>query len=344
MRIGMIAPIWETVPPSGYGGVERIVDLLVRYLTVRGHQVTLFATGDSRCPVECSWTEPQALRNLGFDTLSCHLSEAQHLTNAFRRRREFDLFHNHMGPLGISFAEVSGAPTLSTLHGPLLPDNVGHFKTYQDHPFVSISYAQQRGCPELNYVGNVYNGIETSEYRLREKEGYLLFLGRISPEKGTHLAIEAAQRSGYPLIMAGKVDPYDRQYYETIIAPLIDGEQVRFIGEVGGEVKHRLIAGAIALLHLVQWPEPFGLVMAEALASGTPVIAMPDGSIPEILTHGETGFIVESVDSAAEAISQLSAIDPRRCREEAVKRFDASQMVSGYEALYEQLCSHPVSP
>lgn len=344
MRIGMIAPIWETVPPSGYGGIERIVDLLTRHLLARGHHVTLFATGDSQCEAECAWTEPLALRALGFDTWSSHLSEALHLANAFSRRNEFDLFHNHLGPLGVSFAQACGAPTVTTLHGPILPENERYFRAAPRHPYVSISEAQREGCPSLNYLDTVYNGIETSEFGLGQKQDYLLFLGRISPEKGTHLAIEAAQRAGYPLVLAGKVDPYDQAYFEEQVAHRIDGEHVRFIGEVGGNAKHELIQGARALLHLVQWSEPFGLVMAEALASGTPVIAMPFGSIPEIVSHGVTGFVVESVDEAVQAISDVGAIDPRVCRQEAVRRFDAARMVDGYMEVYERLRETAVIP
>lgn len=344
MRIGMIAPIWETVPPAGYGGIERVVDSLTRHLLARGHHVTLFATGDSQCEAECLWTEPLALRVLGFDTWSSHLSEALHLANAFSRRAEFDLFHNHLGPLGVSFAQACGAPTVTTLHGPILPENQRYFLATSDHPYVSISEAQREGCPTLNYIDTVYNGIETSEFGLSPKQNYLLFLGRISPEKGTHLAIEAAQRAGYPLIIAGKVDPYDRPYFDAEIAHRIDGEQVRFIGEVGGKAKHELIQGARALLHLVQWSEPFGLVMAEALASGTPAIGMPFGSIPEVISHGLTGYVVENVDEAVQAISKLEAIDPRVCRQEAVRRFDAARMVDGYEEVYSRLVERAMAP
>lgn len=343
MRIGMIAPIWETTPPSGYGGIERVVDMLVRSLRERGHEVSLFATGDSPGVEDGLWTEPIALRHLGFDTWSSQMAEALHLANAFKRHKRFDLMHNHAGPLGNAFVEATGAKALSTLHGSFNPANLRAFLGYSHHAFVSISDSQREGCPELNYLATVYNGIETASYRCGKKQGYLLFLGRLSPEKGTHLAIEAARKAGLPLVIAGKVDPFDREYFAREIAPHLDGEAVRFIGEVAGRAKREVLEGAIAVLHLVQWSEPFGLVMVEALASGTPVIAMRFGSIPEVVKDGETGFIVRSVDEAVAALGRLSRIDPAACRRDAIARFDVSRMVEGYLAVYERLASGPLA-
>lgn len=337
MRIGVIAPIWERTPPSGYGGIERVVDMLVRHLRLRGHAVTLFATGDSPGVSEGGWTEPIALRHLGIDTWSAQLAEAIHLANALRRRHDFDLLHSHVGPLGNTFAEACGARLLTTLHGPFNPETLRVYLRYPHHPVVSISEAQREGCPHLNYQGTVYNGIETETYRCGVKRGYLLFLGRISPEKGTHLAIDVAQRVGLPLVIAGKVDPFDQEYFEQAIAPRLDGESVRFIGEVAGASKREVLEGALGLLHLVQWSEPFGLAMVEAMASGTPVVAMRHGSIPEVVAPGRTGFIVDTLDQAVEAVGWLQGLDPERCREEAVRRFDVSRMVDGYLAIYEAL-------
>lgn len=337
MRIAMVAPIWETVPPTAYGGIELIVDLLTRYLIEAGHHVTLFATGDSTCPVDLRWSEPLALRALGHDTWSCQMAEALHLSHAYQQSDQFDLFHNHAGPLGNAFAAVTKVPTLTTLHGPLLPSNERYFQAYRTHPYVSISNAQRAGVPDLNYVETIYHGIETQRYALGPKQGYLLFLGRISPEKGAHLAIETALATGLPLVMAAKIDPYDQGYFEERIAPFLDDTRVRYIGEVAGARKHEVLSGAIALLHLVQWAEPFGLTMAEALASGTPVIAMPHGSIPEIVSHGRTGFVVDSVSAAAEAVAQLGRIDPRACRAEALERFNVQRMVADYVSVYARL-------
>lgn len=337
MRIAMIAPIWETVPPTAYGGIELVVDLLARYLVEAGHQVTLFATGDSTCPVERQSTEPVSLRARGFDTWSCHMAEAIHLSCAYTQHDRFDLYHNNAGPLGNAFASACPVPTLTTLHGPILPANERYFTAFGDHPYVSISDAQRAGSPELNYVSTIYHGIETDHFAVAPKQGYLLFLGRISPEKGAHLAIEAALAADIPLVMAAKIDPFDREYFEARIAPHIDGSRVRFLGEVAGERKYEVLRGASAMLHLVQWEEPFGLAMIEAFASGTPVIAMPHGSIPELVAHGRTGFVVRSVAQAVEAIAQLDRIDPMACRAEAVARFDVRRMVADYVDLYAQL-------
>ena len=341
MRIGMIAPIWESTPPEGYGGIERVVDLLVRNLRERGHTVTLFATGDSPGAVEGTWTEAVALRKLGYDTYSAQMAEAMHLANALARRDAFDLLHSHVGPLGNIVAAACGARMLSTLHGPFTPENLRYYQTYATHPYVSISDAQRAGFPSLNYLGTVYNGIETASYRCGKKQGYLLFLGRISPEKGTHLAIAAARRMGLPLVIAGKVDPYDQEYFEREVAPELDGERVRFIGEVAGRAKREVFEGAIALLHLVQWSEPFGLAMVEAMASGTPVVAMRYGSIPEVVTPGLTGFIVDSLDEAVQALERVSSLDPHACRQAAVSRFDVSRMVEGYLSIYASFVSPP---
>lgn len=339
MHIGMIAPIWESTPPTGYGGIERVVDLLVRKLRERGHTVTLFTTGDSPGAEEGTWTEAVALRKLGYDTWSAQMAEAMHLANAMSRRASFDLMHSHVGPLGNIVAEACGARMLSTLHGPCTPQNRRYYQTYAHQAFVSISDAQRESYPEINFLGTVHNGIETSTYRCGAKKGYLLFLGRISPEKGTHLAIAASRRMGIPLVIAGKVDPFDQEYFEREVAPGIDGTTVRFIGEVAGRAKREVLEGAIALLHLVQWSEPFGLVMVEAMASGTPVVAMRHGSIPEVVTPGVTGFVVDSLDEAVQALGRLDRLDPEACRQMAVSRFDASRMVEGYLAHYEALAS-----
>lgn len=337
MHIGMLAPIWETIPPKGYGGIERVVDILTRHLLARGHRVTLFTTGDSRSEAECVWLEPQALRALGFDTWSCHMAETLHVAQAMQQRHRFDLLHNHMGPLGVAIGEACGATMVTTLHGPLLGDPLRYYASYPRHPYVSISEAQREGAPWLNFAANIYNGIEVDRFSLGPKSGYLLFLGRISPEKGTHLAIEAALAANVPLVIAAKVDPYDRPYFEERVRPHLDEDRVRFVGEIDGQEKADLLSGAIALLHLVQWPEPFGLAMVEAMASGTPVIAMPEGSIPEVVEPGVTGLIVSSLEEAVSAIGLVAMLDPAACRRRAVERFGAAQMAEAYERLYQEL-------
>lgn len=344
MRLALIAPLWETVPPTGYGGIERVVDLLARGLAARGHEVTLFATGDSTCPVPGSWTEPQALRRLGFDSYSATAAEATHLAHAFSHHPHFDVMHNHVGPMGIAFAIATHAPSVTTLHGPLLPESRRHHLDGPRHGYVAISEAQRASYPDLGAVTVIPNGIDTATYAPGLRQGYLLYLGRISPEKGVHLAIEVAHRTGWPLVLAGKVDPFDQAYFEAEIAPHLGDGRVRLVGEVAGQSKREVLQGALALLHLVQWPEPFGLTMVEAMASGVPVIGCPRGSVPEVVTHGVTGFLVPDVAGAVAALGRLGELDPRRCRQEAVTRFDASVMVARYEACYRAMSArHPVA-
>lgn len=339
MRIAILAPVWETVPPPGYGGIELVVSLLVGGLLEAGHEPVLFATGDSHSPAPLSWLVPRPLRKLGFSTDRILSEPIRHVTRAFRQADSFDVIHNHEGVFPLALTPFVKTPTVSTLHGPVDGENRKFYEAYRDRLFVSISEAQRKGCPSLHYAATVYNGIDTSLYAPGPRQGYLLFLGRISPEKGTHLAIQAAMEAGVPLVIAGKVDPYDRAYFERLVRPHLDGSSVRFIGEVGGVRKSRLLAGAMALVHPVQWPEPFGLVMPEALASGIPVIALNHGSIPEIVEHGKTGYVLDSPLQFAQAIRALDRIAPSICRAECVRRFHYSKMVEGYLAVYRGLAA-----
>lgn len=337
MRIAILAPIWERVPPPAYGGIERVVYLLTEGLVAAGHDVTLFATGDSTTSARLEATEAGPLREMCLPWHDCQPREIAHVLACFRRAEDFDLIHNHAGYLGLLGMALGHGTVLTTLHGPFDGHNQGLFAACRHQPFVSISDAQRRGGPPLNYLGTVYNGIDTSAYALAPKQDYLLNLGRVSPEKGTDVAIEIALKSGLPLIIAGKVDAVDRDYYEERVKPHVDGQRVRFIGEVGGQAKADLLAGALALLHPVRWPEPFGLVMVEAMAAGTPVIAAPLGAIPEVVEPGVTGFIMEDVGSACGAIAPALALGPAAIRQRAIERFDASRMVKDYVAVYEEL-------
>ncbi len=337
MRIAILAPIAERVPPPAYGGIELIVALIADGLVDRGHDVTLFASGDSITRARLEAIQPRPLRTLGLPWYHAMPLETLHVANCFEQAASFDVIHNHLGPMGLSYAGFVDTPVLTTLHGPFDDYNRPLFAHYRSQPYISISDAQRRGGPDLNYVRTIYNGIDTSLFHVGPKQGYLLHIGRLSPEKGTHLAVEVAHRLGYPLILAGKVDHTDQAYYEEKVRPLIDGELVRFIGEVGGQPKADLMAGADALLHPVQWPEPFGLVMAEAMAAGTPVIAFPDGSIPEVVEHGVTGFVVDSVEAMSAAVAPAKRLDPAVCRRRAIERFGADRMVAEYEAVYHSL-------
>jgi glycosyltransferase involved in cell wall biosynthesis len=338
----MLAPIWERVPPVAYGGIELVVSLLTEGLAQIGHDVTLFATGDSATAAHLFSIQDKPLRGSGLPWFHAYSREIMHVTACFDRAGEFDLIHNHAGYQPMVIASYVNTPVLTTLHGPFEDNNRPLFEYYKHLPYVSISDAQRQGGPALNYQGTVYNGIDTGLYALAgEKGGYLLNLGRISPEKGTHLAIEAARLTGIPLIIAGKVDPVDTDYYETLVKPHIDGTFIRYIGEVSGQPKADLLAQADVLLHPVQWPEPFGLVMAEAMAAGTPVVAYSYGSIPEVVEDGLTGYIVNSMAAMVAAIDSARSLDPARCRNRAIERFDAWRMVADYLAVYEAMLETP---
>jgi glycosyltransferase involved in cell wall biosynthesis len=337
MRIALLAPIWETVPPPAYGGIELVVGLLAEGLVDLGHEVTLFASGDSVTRARLAAVQDRALRHMGWPWFQCLPHEQLHTAHCFERAREFDVIHNHLGTTGLPFARFVDVPTLTTLHGPFDEHNRDFFARYADLPFVSISDAQRVGGPALDYRATIYNGLDTTRYHLGRKGGYLLHLGRVSHEKGTHVAIEVARRAGFPLVIAGKIDPVDQAYYEAEVLPLLDGERIRFIGEVGGAAKYSLLAEAEALIHPVQWPEPFGLAMAEAMASGTPVLAFRLGSIPEVVEPGLTGFVVDSVEAMVQAIPWARRLDPMACRRRAVERFGARRMVREYAEAFEEL-------
>ncbi|MEB3329260.1 MAG: glycosyltransferase family 4 protein [Candidatus Sericytochromatia bacterium] len=344
MRIGMLAPVWEATPPQAYGGIELVVALLVDGLVARGHHVTLYATGNSACGGRLLATEAEPLRAQHLDAWSQQAAEIRHVERAMRDAGALELVHNHAGFLGVAFSALAGVRALTTLHGPVPPRHVPYYGTYTEHAYVAISEAQRQAAVGLEVCATIHHGIDTARFAPGgAKQDYLLFLGRVSPEKGTHLAIEAARRAGLPLVIAAKIDPEDRAYFEGQIAPRVDGTHVRFVGEVQGAAKLEVLRGARALLHLVQFPEPFGLVMIEALACGTPVVALPHGSIPEVVAHGRTGYVVRDLDEAVAALARLDALSPSACRAEAVSRFDAGVMVERYCALYASLCAPCVS-
>ncbi|MBM3270917.1 MAG: glycosyltransferase family 4 protein [Candidatus Sericytochromatia bacterium] len=359
MRIALIAPIHEACPPRGYGGIELVVALLADGLVERGHDVTLFASGDSATRARLRPSVPRALRaeqpfpltpEEAANRRSAHLAaELLHVCGALECAADFDLIHNHAGYTGIALARMVRTPVVSTLHGPFTPENRGFFGVMRDHPYVAISHDQRSAAADLglNVVGVVYNGIDTRWFELPTPPSdlvpasfrgrYLLFLGRISPEKGTHVAVAAARRAGLPLVLAGKIDPVDAAYWREEVQPHVDGDRVRFVGEVGGDAKRAILLGARAVLHPVQWPEPFGLVMAEAMAAGVPVIACPRGSAPELVEDGITGFLREDVAGIAQAVSLVDRLAPGAIRESCRRRFDAARMVDDYLAVYERV-------
>lgn len=339
MRIAQVAPLWERVPPPAYGGTELVVSLLTEELVRRGHEVTLFASGDSISSARLESVHPRALR-LDPNVKECGIYEMLQLTQVYERANEFDIIHSHMGCAALPYAKLVKTPTIHTLHGIFTPDNEKMFTYARQQPFVSISNSQREPRLGLNCVATVYNGIDTSIFDFYPQPSdppYLAFLGRISPEKGAHLAIEIAQRTGWRLKMAGKIDVVDVDYYEQEIKPHIDGEQIQYLGEANHTQKNFLMGNAVATLFPITWREPFGLVMVESMASGTPVIAMNLGSASEVIDQGRTGFICQNVDECVAALDRIYEIDRRVCREHVISNFSAKRMADGYEAVYQQL-------
>ncbi len=335
MKIAQVAPLWESVPPQRYGGTERIVSYLTEELVRQGHDVTLFASGDSVTAARLKAACPQALRlNNGIfnrDAPQILLQEW-----AFRAMaKEFDIVHSHLDFLGFSTARRCGTPVVTTLHGRLdLPELVPVFREFSEMPLISISESQRRPLPFSNWVGTVHHGLPDL-YRPHYEPGqYLAYLGRISPEKRPDHAITLAKRVGIPLKMAAKVDPADEAYFRAEIEPMMRHPLIEFVGEITDEEKDEFIGNAIALVCPYDWPEPFGIVLIEALACATPVLAYRRGSIPEIIESGVTGFISETLEEMTSSVTNLGTIDRRACRESFDFRFTAKRMVSDYLKIY----------
>ncbi|MDX2245036.1 MAG: glycosyltransferase family 4 protein [Leptolyngbyaceae cyanobacterium bins.302] len=339
MRIAQIAPLWERVPPPTYGGTELVVSLLTEELVRRGHEVTLFASGDSITQAKLESVHPQALR-LDAGVKEAAIYEMLQLSQVYERAKEFDIIHSHMGCASLPYANLVKTPTVHTLHGIFTPDNEKMFTHARKQPFVSISYSQREPRLNLNCVATVYNGVDPSTYRFYPKPSdppYLAFLGRLSPEKGTHHAIEIAKRTGSVLKMAGKVDAVDVEYYETQIKPHVDGKQIQYLGEANHVQKNILLGNALTTLFPITWREPFGLVMIESMVSGTPVIAMELGSTSEVIAHEKTGFLCNSVEECVAALGRIETIDRAVCRQHVEDNFSVKRMADGYEAVYQQI-------
>lgn len=340
MRIAQIAPLWESVPPPAYGGTESVVSLLTDELVRRGHEVTLFASGDSTSLAQLEAICPHALRQAAVEDYPVY--EMLLLGQVYQQAQKFDLIHSHIGYAALPMAPMVKVPTVHTLHGHFTCNNQKLFTFAAQQPYISISNSQRESASGLNYIATVYNGINIDAHSFHaqaEAAPYLAFLGRISPEKGTHLAIEIAQRSGLPLKMAGKVDPVDVDYFETAVQPYIDGQHIQFLGEANHCEKNALMGGAIATLFPITWQEPFGLVMIESMVAGTPVIAMNRGAVPEVIAHGKTGFVCNTVADCLTALEQVSQLDRKACRKHVAQNFSAVRMVDGYEAVYQQVLS-----
>jgi glycosyltransferase involved in cell wall biosynthesis len=338
MRIAQVAPLYESVPPKYYGGTERVVSYLTEELVRQGHEVTLFASGDSetnaRLVAACR-------RSLRLDN-DCQNQVAHHfvmLERVFRRVNEFDVIHFHVDYLHFSLSRREAVTQVTTLHGRLdIPDLVPLYQEFREMPVISISNGQREPLPWANWQATVYHGLPGDLYRFRPDAGsYLAFLGRISPEKRVDRAINIANQVGMPLKIAAKVDRVDQDYFDSAIAPLLHNSLIEFVGEISDDEKDEFLGNAYALLFPIDWPEPFGLVMIEAMACGTPVVAYRGGAVPELVEPGHTGFVVESIAEAVEAVRKVAQLSRKRCRDVFEQRFTAKRMAHDYVQHFERL-------
>jgi glycosyltransferase involved in cell wall biosynthesis len=337
MKIAQVSPLWEQVPPPTYGGIELVVSRLTDELVRRGHDVTLFASGDSQTLAKLEAVSPRAVR-LDPDVKEHLIYELLAPSQVYQQAGDFDIIHSHVGIWALSLAHLVSTPTVHTLHGRFTKDNSKLFSQHPTQPYVSISNAQRQ--LSLNYISTVYNGLYPEEYPFvaqPQDPPYLAFLGRFSPEKGPQHAIAIAKQTGWRLKMAGKVDTVDTKFFEAEIAPQIDGQQIEFLGEVNHTEKAELLGNAAITLFPITWHEPFGLVMIESMAAGTPVIGINLGSVPEVIDHGKTGFVCQTYEEMAAMIPAALKLDRQTCREHVENKFSVTQMVDGYEAVYNQV-------
>ncbi|MGI6103567.1 MAG: glycosyltransferase family 4 protein [Patescibacteria group bacterium] len=350
LRIAQVAPLSERVPPKMYGGTERVIYALTEELVRRGHEVTLFASGDSTTSARLESVYPRSLREariLDHRALDLTLLNIAH---AYRQNDQFDIIHDHHCQLVLPTAQFSPTPVVLTLHGPVASTVRKLFGLMPRPSLVAISNSQAKSAPELNIEHVVYNGLDLQHYPFQAfigPEPYLLHVGRISEEKGTDVAIEVAQALDMPLIIAAKLDQADLEYFNRKVAPKLSGDRIKWVGEVDEAERNRLMTGALCLLNPIQWREPFGLVMIEAMACGLPVISFANGSAPELIKHGVTGFLVSDAEEMIDAVSRVRTLDRRACRDHALTAFSASAMADGYEAVYEAILAnqqHRVTP
>jgi glycosyltransferase involved in cell wall biosynthesis len=338
MKIAQLAPIAERVPPKKYGGTERVVWALTEELIKRGHEVTLFATGDSQTSAKLESVYPRALREAKFkDPYGSNNLTMLHMGLAYELQDEFDIIHDHLAPLSLPTANLATTPVVATMHGPFSNENRRLFEMLRGPNIVTVSQSQLYPLPNINHAGTVYNGLALKDYPFSDTdEGYLLYVGRISIEKGVHYALDVAQVLDKPLILAAKVEPFDRPYFKEYIEPRLS-DRIQWIGEVDEDTRNQLMSKALAFLHPVVFREPFGLTLIEAMACGCPVIAFNRGAIPEIIKTGETGFVVEDVEGMVDALSNIKTINRAACRSHALETFSAERMADGYEKVYKKI-------
>ena len=345
MRIAQVAPLAESVPPPGYGGTERVVSYLTEELVAEGHDVTLFASGDSQTSAKLVAGAPSGLR-LDESVVDPLAHTVVQLEQVAASAGQFDVIHWHIDYFHFPMSRRLGVPNVTTLHGRLdLPDLQPLYDEFAEMPLVSISDDQRIPLPQANFVATVYHGMPLDELLPNlQPDDYLAFLGRTSPEKRADRAIEVARRANMPLRIAAKVDEQDREYFEREIEPLLEQDHVDFIGEIGPEEKNEFLGHARALLFPIDWNEPFGLAMIEAMACATPVIAYRSGSVPEVVDEGVTGFVVEDIESATAAVGRLGEIDRAGVRAAFERRFNAGRMAHDYLDVYERLIAGRSSP
>jgi len=343
MRIAQLAPLWKTVPPKQYGGTELVVSNLTEELVKQGINVTLFACGDSQTSAHLVKVIEKPMYDFvgGFSWNTIQPYEFLTYNEFFKRVSDFDIVHNHMGFHPTVFAQLLPIPMITTLHSSTIPDFPHLINSVKDNLYVSISNAQRSIIPKLNYIRTIYHGIETNKFHFKDKQDneYLFFIGSLTPQKGIDIAVKAIHELGEKLIIAGEIRKEYEDFLNEKVFPYVDGKQIKFVGEIAFKQKCELYAHAKALLFPIQWNEAFGLVMVESLASGTPVVAYKNGSVPEIITNGQTGYIVENYEDFKKAIKNIHAISRKTCREMAQQRFDVRVMTKNYINLYKQFVS-----
>ncbi len=347
MKIAVLAPPYLPVPPIGYGGVEKVIYCLTEGLAKKGHEVTLFASGDSKTSAILSSTFPQAIGNSGEIKNKPILPLLQYI-DCFSRSSEFDLIHNHAEHLAMFLADLVKTPVVHTMHSTLveeetIPEKRLALQRFKNHNFVSISDSQKEGLPDLNWIGTVYNGVNLADFPFSPAKGdYLLWLGRVTRKKGPLEAIKVAKTLAMKLKMVGVVDPVEKDFFENEVKPLVDGKEIEFIGELDKEKIAEVYSHAYCTLYPISWHEPFGLVMIESMATGTPVVAYNFGSVPEIIKDGKTGFVVKDADKMIEAVKKAGQIKRIDCRKRVEDKFSAERMVEGYEKVYKKVIASSV--
>jgi glycosyltransferase involved in cell wall biosynthesis len=333
LKIAELSPIAWRTPPKNYGPWEQVVSTITEGLVKKGHDVTLFATKDSITSAKLIAVCPRPYNE--DSTINTRLYECWHNSTCYEMADKFDIIHNNFDFPPLTYSKLVKTPTVTTVHGFNNPEIINLYRKYKDNYFISISYADRKHAPDLNWIGNVYHGIQLEQFNFNNNpQDYLLFLGRISRDKGTHLAIEVAKKANKNLIISGIIPPEEKEYYEKLVKPNIDGKQIKFVGPADPIKRDKLFRNAYATLHMINFDEPFGLTLVESMACGTPVIAINRGSIPEVIKDGVTGFVVKDINEAISKVSEISKIDRANCRKRVEENFTVDIMVDNYIKIF----------